>query len=198
MPKSPTAETWVLQDTRLLRSLKLTESQKFPLSLVAIERIACSVTCVRWADFKKRSGKRSNLGRNQICSTVRAVIPTCRPHHGNARPRSLCPERPGPFPLELAAHHELGPNNRRLIFTVPHTEFPQQHQVVARIIVPADYMVTLGCRVLGWSDEKPAEAYLAAFEPAGDPNQVAERAARQFTLAGFLNGAGKTRSANVA
>ncbi|WP_186467335.1 hypothetical protein [Bradyrhizobium stylosanthis] len=53
---------------------------------------------------------------------------------------------------------------------MPHTEFPEQHQVVARIIVPADYMVTLGCRVLGWSDEKPAEAYLAAFEPAGDPN----------------------------
>ena len=93
-----------------------------------IERIACSVTCVRWADFRKRSGKRSNLGGNQIRSTARAVIPTYRPHHGNARPRSLCPERPGPFPLELAAQRELGPNNRRLIFTVPHTEFPEQHQ----------------------------------------------------------------------
>jgi len=31
-------------------------------------------------------------------------------------------------------------------------------------------MVTLRRRVLGRTNEKPAAEYLAAFEPAGDPN----------------------------
>lgn len=74
------------------------------------------------------------------------------------------------FVCELTKIEKLGANNRRLIFTVPHTEFPEQQQVVARIIVPADYLVTLGCKVLGWSEDRLPTEYLAAFEPAGEPN----------------------------
>ncbi|MDN4988847.1 hypothetical protein QY049_37510 [Bradyrhizobium sp. WYCCWR 13022] len=77
---------------------------------------------------------------------------------------------PDVFICELTKIEPLGTNNRRLVFTVPSPEFPDQRQIVARIIVPTDYLVTLGALILGHNGASPSTQYLAAFDPAGEPN----------------------------
>ena len=72
------------------------------------------------------------------------------------------------FACELVRIDKLG-SNRRLIFAVPSTEGDRWKSVHVKLIIPADYMVTLAYMIAGESwgtiDEQ-----LAAFEATGEPN----------------------------
>jgi hypothetical protein len=48
----------------------------------------------------------------------------------------------------IARSDTLGPN-RRLVFTVPSTESPGYQNVVVKLILPADLMLTLACMAAG-------------------------------------------------
>jgi hypothetical protein len=50
--------------------------------------------------------------------------------------------------LDQASIDHLGPN-RRLIFTVPSVEGGQYEQIVVKLILPADLMVTLAYMAVG-------------------------------------------------
>jgi hypothetical protein len=55
-------------------------------------------------------------------------------------------------------------SNRRLVFTVPDVADPEYRVVVAKLIIPADYMATLIHFVAG-VDENTISRQLLAFDP---------------------------------
>ena len=74
---------------------------------------------------------------------------------------------PDIFAGELSRIDKLG-SNRRLIFTLPSVEGGWQGRMVQiKLIIPADYMVTLGALVLGHVDES---SVLALMETGEVPN----------------------------
>jgi hypothetical protein len=77
---------------------------------------------------------------------------------------------PDTFVCDLARVERIG-TNRRLIFTVPSIDGDGYRMVVAKLIVPADYMVTLAFMIAG-DGTKPAVAdeLLSAMEPVGKAN----------------------------
>jgi hypothetical protein len=77
---------------------------------------------------------------------------------------------PDTFVCDLAKVERIR-NNRRLIFTVPSIDGDGYRMVVAKLIVPADYMVTLAYAIAG-DGTKPAVAdeLLSAMEPVGKAN----------------------------
>jgi hypothetical protein len=77
---------------------------------------------------------------------------------------------PDTFVCELAKVERIG-TNRRLIFTVPSIDGDGYRMVVAKLIVSADYMVTLAFMIAG-DGKKPAVAdeLLSAMEPVGKAN----------------------------
>jgi hypothetical protein len=77
---------------------------------------------------------------------------------------------PDVFIGELTKVERLG-SNRRLIFTMPDPLSPGWRQIVVKLIVPADYMVTLAHMIAG-DGAKLAVAtdLLAAMEPVGKAN----------------------------
>jgi hypothetical protein len=77
---------------------------------------------------------------------------------------------PDTFVCELSKVERIGAN-RRLIFTVPSIEGDGFRMVVAKLIVPADYMVTLAYTIAG-DGTKPAVAdeLFSAMEPIGKAN----------------------------
>src|SRR5580704_12183524 len=82
---------------------------------------------------------------------------------------NICCDNSGPdvFIGELTRVERIGAN-RRLIFTMPDPMDPTCRAIVAKLIVPADYMVTLAYMIAG-DGPKPAAAadLLAAMEPIG-------------------------------
>jgi hypothetical protein len=85
---------------------------------------------------------------------------------------NICCDNSGPdvFIGELTRVERIGAN-RRLIFTMPDPMDPTCRAIVAKLIVPADYMVTLAYMIAG-DGAKPAVAadLLAAMEPIGAAN----------------------------
>jgi hypothetical protein len=77
---------------------------------------------------------------------------------------------PDIFVCELTRVEKIGAN-RRLIFTMPDPLSPTWRVIVAKLIVPADYMVALAYMIAG-DGVKPAVAadLLAAMEPTGAAN----------------------------
>jgi hypothetical protein len=72
------------------------------------------------------------------------------------------------FCAELTRIDRLG-CNRRLIFTIPSTEGGQWKTVQVKLIIPADYMVTLGVLIASDGTANAGNS-LAMFEAAGEPN----------------------------
>jgi hypothetical protein len=71
---------------------------------------------------------------------------------------------------ELTRVERIGAN-RRLIFTMPDPMDPTCRAIVAKLIVPADYMVTLAYMVAGDGAKPPlADALFSAMEPIGQAN----------------------------
>jgi hypothetical protein len=77
---------------------------------------------------------------------------------------------PDVFVSELTRVEKIGAN-RRLIFTMPDPIDPTCRAIVAKLIVPAEYMVTLAYMIAG-DGAKPVIAanLLAAMEPIGTAN----------------------------
>ncbi|MBV9249924.1 MAG: hypothetical protein JO227_11850 [Acetobacteraceae bacterium] len=71
---------------------------------------------------------------------------------------------------ELTRVEKIGAN-RRLIFTMPAPPSPNWKVIVAKLIVPADYMITLAYKIAG-DGAKPAVAasLLAAMGISGTAN----------------------------
>jgi hypothetical protein len=85
---------------------------------------------------------------------------------------NICCDNSGPdvFVGELTRVDRMG-TNRRLVFTMPDPMDPTCRAIVAKLIVPADYMVTLAYLIAG-DGAKPgvADDLLAAMEPTGAAN----------------------------
>jgi hypothetical protein len=75
----------------------------------------------------------------------------------------LIDQAPDMFANGLARIDVLGPN-RRLIFTVPSIEGDGYEHVVVKLILPADFMVTLAYMAAG-ADQKTISPELLALEP---------------------------------
>ena len=75
---------------------------------------------------------------------------------------------PDIFAAELVRIDKLG-CNRRLIFAVPSTEGGRWKMVQVKLIVPADYMVTLGALILGHGSATESSV-LALMETGDTPN----------------------------
>lgn len=63
----------------------------------------------------------------------------------------------------IARIDTLGPN-RRLVFTIPSIDSPGDQNVVVKLILPAELMVTLACLAIG-ADRNAFSPELIALEP---------------------------------
>jgi hypothetical protein len=75
----------------------------------------------------------------------------------------LLDQAPDLFAHRLARIDALGPN-RRLIFTIPSIEGDGYEHVVVKLILPADFMVTLAYMAAG-ADRTTISPELLALEP---------------------------------
>jgi hypothetical protein len=71
--------------------------------------------------------------------------------------------KPDIFCSDLSLVHSIG-SNRRLIFTIPDVENPDFGLVVAKLIIPAEHMVTM-IYMAANADESTVSRQLLAFDP---------------------------------
>ncbi|MCK1477704.1 hypothetical protein IVB27_23570 [Bradyrhizobium sp. 197] len=77
----------------------------------------------------------------------------------------LIDQAPDMFVGELARIDSLGAN-QRLIFSLPTIDGDRYSTVQIKLIVPADYMVTLGALILGHARQDCEDSKLARMEIA--------------------------------
>jgi hypothetical protein len=85
---------------------------------------------------------------------------------------NICCDNSGPdvFIGELTRVERIGAN-RRLIFTMPDPMDPRCRAIVAKLIVPAEYMATLAYMLAGDGAKPPlADELFSAMQPTGATN----------------------------